>query len=143
LSKVNFIIEKTEEKNSFIRLCYFEEQVYNELESTQAWTPVKRVLIDSDQKQLIYVIENEDGWQYIRFPLVLWQEIDEALVKEQDMLLVLSKTEDGEAYKTVLLKDFHKECKDLILNMRQNANYGEDMSSIVEKYFAGTIQQLV
>jgi hypothetical protein len=143
LSKVNFIIEKTEEKNSFIRLCYFEEYIYDELDSTQEWTPVKRVLIDSDQKQLIYVIENQEGWQYARFPLDLWSEIDEALVKEQDMLLVLSKTEDGEVYKSLLLKDFHKECKELILNMRQNANYGEDMSSIVEQYFAGTIQQLV
>jgi hypothetical protein len=143
LSKVNFIIEKTEEKNSFIRLCYFEEHVYDEIKSSQEWTPVKRVLIDSDQKHLIYVIENQEGWQYVRFPLELWKDIDEALVKEQDMLLVLSKTEDGEVYKSVLLKDFHKECKELILNMRQNANYGEDMSSIVEQYFAGSIQQLV
>lgn len=143
MSKINFIIEKTEEKNAFIRLCYFEENVYDELDSTQEWTPVKRVLMDSDQKHLIYVVENEEGWQYVRFPLALWKEIDEALVKEQDMLLVLSKTEAGAVHKSVLLKEFHKECKDLVLNMRQNANYGEDMSSIVEKHFAGTIQQLV
>jgi hypothetical protein len=143
LSTVNFIIEQTKEKNDFIRLCFLEEQVYQELDSTQEWNPIKRVLMDSDQKHLIYVIESQNGWEYVRFPLALWKDIDVALVKEQDMLLVLSKTKEGEVHKSLLLKEFHKECKDLILNMRENANYGEDMAGLVEEHFAETIQQLV
>lgn len=124
-------------------LCFLQEEVYNQIDLSQEWVPMKRVLMDSDQKHLIYVIDINGTWEYIRFPLSLWQSIDQSIVKEQDILLVLSKTENNEVHKSILLKDFHKESKDLILNMRDNANYGEDMSKLVEEHFARTIEQLV
>jgi hypothetical protein len=124
-------------------LCFLQEELYSQIDLSQEWVPMKRVLMDSDQKHLIYVIDVNDSWEYIRFPLSLWKSIDESIVKDQDILLVLSKTENNEVHKSILLKDFHKETKDLILNMRDNANYGEDMSKLVEEHFARTIEQLV
>lgn len=143
MNKVHFIINKTVEKNAFMCLCFLQEELYGQIDLSQEWVPMKRVLMDSDQKHLIYVIDINDSWEYIRFPLSLWKSIDETLVKDQDILLVLSKTENNEVHKSILLKDFHKETKDLIFNMRDNANYGEDMSKLVEEHFARTIEQLV
>lgn len=124
-------------------LCFFKDEVYDQIDLSQEWITMNRVLVDSDQKHLIYVIDTNGSWEYIRFPLSLWKSIDESIVKDQDMLLVLSKTKDNEVHKSILLKNFHKECKDLIINMRDNANYGEDMSNLVEEHFARTIEQFV
>ncbi|GAA0380479.1 hypothetical protein [Bacillus horti] len=135
MSNLHFIIEKLEEKNNMLCLCYFKPDVYNSLQEVEEWQPEKRLLMDSDKKQLVYIIDTPSGWEYIRFPIELWKTVDQALVKEQDFLLVTSVTESGEAHKSFILKDFRKEAVDLILNMRNNANYGEDMSELVEEHF--------
>lgn len=142
MDSLSLIIEKIEEKNKMMCLCYFEAAVYASLVHTEEWKAEKRVLMDSDQKHLIYVIDTPNGWQYVRFPLGLWKQIDQLLVQDQDLMLVTSVTPEGEAYKSFILKDFQKEALDTVRNMRNNANYGEDMSSIVEEHFAQTISQL-
>lgn len=142
MNNTYYMIEKIEEKNSMLCLCYFDPTVYASAEDTEEWKPEKRMLMDSDQKHLIYVIDTASGWKYVRFPLPLWKSIDQLLVKDQDVMLVTSMTAEGEAHKSFILKNFHQEMKDLILNMRNNANYGEDMSSLVEEHFAQTISHL-
>ncbi|MDQ0339740.1 hypothetical protein J2S00_002533 [Caldalkalibacillus uzonensis] len=138
-----YIIERIESKNKFMALCFFKDEVYNQLNEQQEVQPVERVLMDSDHKQLIYVIEIDGQWQYIRFPLSLWRTIDGVLVGEQDVFLVLSVTEDGSPYRSIPLKKFHDECVELIRNMRGNANYGEDMADLVEEHFSQTISTLL
>ncbi|WP_202078700.1 hypothetical protein [Caldalkalibacillus salinus] len=142
MSQLHFIIDKMEDKNAFMKVCYFETSVYGQLQSPEEWTPTSRVLVDSDQKHLIYVVDTPSGWEYIRFPLKLWKQIDEALAKDQDIVLVTSLTDNGEAHQSFLLKDFRRECLELIENMKDNANYGEDMADIVEDYFATTLENV-
>ncbi|GGK12587.1 UPF0738 protein [Caldalkalibacillus thermarum] len=143
MSQVSYIIERIEPKNKLMALCFLADKVYEQLADTQEIRPVERVLMDSDHKQLIYVIEINGQWQYIRFPLPLWKSIDQVLVGEQDLFLVLSVTEDGLPYRSVPLKRFHEECVELIRNMRGNANYGEDVADLVEEHFAQTINALL
>jgi len=142
MNQTHFIIEKTEEKNAFMRLYYFSEEVYQNINAEQEWTPMKRLLVDSDQKHIIYVMEIADKWEYIRFPENQWPSLDEALVKDQDLMLVISKTESGEVHKSILLKNFQKEMKDLVQNMKENANYGEEVEQLVEKYFSKTLASI-
>jgi hypothetical protein len=142
MSDIPLIIDKIEEKNSFMQLAFFEQSTYERITSVEAWVPLKRILVDSEQKQFIYVIETQQGWEHIRFPLRVWKTIDQILVQDQDLMLVTSLNEEGEALKSILLKDFNREGKELVMNMRGNANYGEEMVDIVEEYFAQTIQSL-
>lgn len=116
--------------------------MYKHIDSDTEWVPMQRLLVDSDEKHLIYVLDVKDRWEHVRFPLELWKTLDEAVIKDQDLMLVVSQTPEGSAHKTVLLKDFVRELKELIPNMQDNANYGEDMSILVEEHFSKTIQQL-
>lgn len=136
------IIADITQKNNFIALCQFEETIYDHIKQgdVNSWKPMERLLCDSDAQQLVYVIEVDDQWQYIRFPLQLWSEIDNILAKEQDVLLVISRTDDGQVHKSIPLKSFHKEGVELIKNMRDNANYGEEVTKLVEEHFQQTIE---
>lgn len=140
MNNTHFIIERIEEKNAFIKLCYLEKSFYLEKQEEE-WIPMSRLLVDSDEKQLIYIVEVGQEWKYIRFPLSAWKSLDEVIAKEQDLFLVLSLTEEGEVHKSIPLKDFSQEGRELIRNMLNNMNYGEGMSSIIEKEFSETIKQ--
>lgn len=142
MNKELFIIEKLEAKNSFMALCYLPLHTYTEVQDIDQWKPIQRLLMDSDAKQMVYVLESEEGWQYIRFPIELWKELDHIISNGQDLMLVTSTTAAGEAYKSIILKGFEKEAKELVANMRFNANYGEDMEQLVEEHFQETIKQL-
>lgn len=141
LSNIHFIIDRIEEKNAFMQVCYFTNDTYQQIEHGE-WEAEKRVLMDSDQKQFVYVVDTPDGWEYIRFPIEQWKVIDQIVSNDQDVMLVTSITEEGEPHKSIQLKDFSKECKELLNNMRDNSNYGEDMSDLVKEYFPQTIAQL-
>lgn len=138
----SLIIEKIEAKNSFMALCYLPIKVYAEHKEMDQWKPIERLLMDSDQKQMVYVLENGEGWQYIRFPLEMWKQLDHIISSGQDLMLVTSTTASGEAYKSIILKGFEKEARDLVANMRFNANYGEELEQLVEEKFPETIKKL-
>ncbi|WP_025026651.1 hypothetical protein [Caldalkalibacillus mannanilyticus] len=139
MNNTHFIIERIEDKNAFIKLCYLEKSFYLEKQEEE-WIPMSRLLVDSDEKQLIYIVEVGQEWKYIRFPLSVWKSLDEVIAKEQDLFLVLSLTEEGEVHKSIPLKDFSQEGRELIRNMLNNMNYGEGMSSIIEEEFSETIK---
>jgi|GEM_PF-5032024 len=139
----HFIIEHLVEKNSFNTLVFFEKDFYTNEIFKKNWTPMSRVLVDSDLQQLIYIVDIEGEWIHLRFPISLWKQLDKVIANQLDLFLVMSLTEEGTASKTIPLKDFAQEGKDLIQNMRGNSNYGEGMSELIEDKFASTIQQLV
>jgi hypothetical protein len=142
VNKIHFIIEQIEEKNPFMQICYFSNDTLQKLEPNTNWAPMKRLLMDSDLKHFIYVVEVDEKWEYIRFPLPTWSKLDEVISNDQDLYLILSRTPDGSIHKSLLLSEFSKEGKELIFNMKENANYGEEMAGIIEANFPKTIQQL-
>jgi hypothetical protein len=141
VSRTNFIIQRIEEKNDFISICYFADADYARIDATAKWTSLNNILVDSDKKEIIYVLDVDDEWVYIRFPVHTWEALDRVLAKEQDVMLVLSTTEAGEAHKTIPVKGFLQEATELVQNMHQNANYGDEMIAAVEQRFTLTLEK--
>lgn len=142
MHQTQFTIQHIEEKNDFFALCFFEEQTYEKIDPQAEWIPLKRLLVNSDQQQIIYMMDVEGEWVHICFPLHLWRKLDRVMMKDQDLMLVLSKTEAGEAHRTVPFKNFRQECLELVGNMRDNANYGEIIVEMVEEVFPETLRTL-
>jgi hypothetical protein len=146
LKQDHFIIDHIEDKKetlSSYKVCHFNRAFYTEHPEEKEWIPMKRMLVDSDQKHIIYVVEINDKWEYVRFPLHLWKLLDEAIHQKQNIEIVLSLTAEGNVHKTLRLQEIHTELRELVGNMRSNANYGEGMSDVIEEHFPLTIQQFV
>lgn len=135
-----FIIDRIVVENESIRYCYLEEQEYDKINKIREWKAVNRMLVDSEEQQLIYVIEGDGEWQHVRFPISVWKDIDAALVLKQEVYLVTAINEAGESVATLKLSDFREECRELLINMVQNVNYGEELFQLAEEHFHPAIR---
>ena len=88
-----------------------------------------QMLVDSDQLSFIYIIDKEDGYQYVTIPAGTWNVIQEGLQTGLETYL----TNNGGKLK---LDSFHSEMEYLIENITGNSNYGEEMVAKVEQVFA-------
>ncbi|MBS8263112.1 hypothetical protein DYI25_01520 [Mesobacillus boroniphilus] len=87
-----------------------------------------QMLVDSDQLSFIYIVDKEDGYQYVTIPVDTWSVIQEGLQAGIETFL----TNDGGKLK---LESFHGEMEYLIANITGNSNYGEEMVTKVEQVF--------
>lgn len=141
MSQTHFIIDRIESINEFMSLCYFRDNVYEDIQDDWVWTPLERLLVDSNHKEMVYMMDVGDEWIYIRFPLDVWKQLAEDLVQDKDFMLVISKTGNGHVQQSIPLQGFQKEASELIKNMRNNTNYGSDMISIVDEYFSKMVEE--
>jgi hypothetical protein len=88
-----------------------------------------QMLVDSDQLSFIYIVDNEDGYQYVTIPEAAWNAIQQGLQGELEVFL-------ANAGGKLKLDSFRGEMKYLIENITGNSNYGEEMVTKVEQVFA-------
>lgn len=139
-TNVHFIIDRIVEENESTCCAYFQEQLYDKINNIREWKDINRMLVDSELKQLIYVLEIENEWQNIRFPISVWQEINSLLTSGQQLYLAVSIDHTGNSLSRIALSQFSEECNELLNNMVQNVNFGEELSQLAEAYFESAIQ---
>jgi hypothetical protein len=142
MSQGELTVSRIEIKNGRIGLCFFESALYGRLPFGEKIKPMERVLVDSDQKQLIYIVESEERWLNIRFPQSVWLNLDQLFSQNGELFLVVSLTEEGGPAKSIPLKHFDRECIELIGNIRHNANYGRELPELVEASFKRIIAHM-
>ncbi|WP_423409735.1 hypothetical protein AABM38_06975 [Heyndrickxia sp. MSNUG] len=92
-------------------------------------TATGQMLVDSDQLSFIYIVEKDEGYQYISIPYETWNVIHEGLGSGMEANLAAG----GHKLK---LQGFSEEMEYLISNIKGNSNYGEEMVAKVEQVFA-------
>ncbi|WP_042349475.1 hypothetical protein [Bacillus massiliigorillae] len=90
--------------------------------------PKGQMLVDSDQFAFVYIVECENEYMYLSLPENTWPELNE-VCKHQSPVVLSNDVEEIE------LPQFVEELLYLIDNIKDNANYGEEMGLKVEKVF--------
>ncbi|ANC76664.1 hypothetical protein JYA63_12060 [Fictibacillus nanhaiensis] len=93
------------------------------------WKDSERMLVDSDGLAFIYVLEDEEGFNYISIGHNHWNEVKKALVEDAVFVVQNEKREELE------LTAFSREMDFLTDNIQGNANYGQQMEDEVIKVF--------
>ncbi|HZH58389.1 MAG TPA: hypothetical protein VEY70_02175 [Metabacillus sp.] len=90
-----------------------------------------QMLVDSDHLAFIYILESKDEFVYVSLPYQIWPQLKEALDKEYrvDMKIYDQQIE---------LENLKEELRYLLENIKDNANYGEEMESKVVELFSLT-----
>lgn len=83
-----------------------------------------QVLVDSDQLAFIYIMDLKEDFVYTNLPAEVWPQLKTGL----DQQLPIDLSVNGI---TVELIDIHDELSYLLENIKDNANYGEDMEKKV------------
>ena len=131
--------EKIERKgSSSLRNIYnIESYVYlhnkltfsvNEKVATIQITPVGQVIVDSDQRAFLYIVEEDGAFNYLSFGEKMWPALIEMIQRCENPYLILDE-------KTIELHHFYEELEALIYNIEGNDNYGESFVDAVETAF--------
>lgn len=102
--------------------------ILNETKQLSQLQPTGQVLADSDQEAFLYVIDENDTYNYLSFGKSIWSQLVHILVSDQKAFL---KVEDG----VLELTDFAQELTGLLYNIEGNSNYGEAFVQAVEATF--------
>ncbi|GAE32687.1 hypothetical protein [Halalkalibacter hemicellulosilyticus] len=100
-----------------------------ELSVAQELKPGERMLVDSDQLEFIYILENEEGFFYVSFSEPIWESLK--LMKEQSKRCIVQLNDQVE----VELKNLFEELNYLLSNIDGNGNYGEELEDAVKRVF--------
>ncbi|MFJ5769225.1 hypothetical protein [Psychrobacillus sp. NPDC093180] len=110
-------------------------QLENDIRFTLEVTPDKpsinaggRMITDSDSLSFVYLLEDEDGYHYVKFGQDVWPLLVNTLKAEDDPTLQFGNIE-------LTLKNFKEELEMLIFNIEGNDNYGVEFSKAVEEAF--------
>lgn len=90
--------------------------------------PANQILVDSDSVAFIYLVEEGDGYSYIRFPQTVWSGLVQLCKEQKNPYLSLGDRE-------IELYDFVDELQMLLLNIEGNDNYGSHFVEQVEEVF--------
>ncbi|MBU8787341.1 MULTISPECIES: UPF0738 family protein [Bacillus] len=90
--------------------------------------PAGRMLADSDHFAFVYILEQGDSFQYAILNESIWPDMKSALDRHIPVFLNIGKEE-------LELEGFHTELQYLIDNIKDNANYGEEMEERVKRAF--------
>lgn len=123
-----YTVEKYEKKQ---HRFYFS---LNDDASTIQIEPANQVLADSDAVAFIYLVEEGDGYSYIRFPQTVWTGLVELLKEQKNPHLAVGDRE-------IELHDFVDELQTLLFNIEGNDNYGSHFVEQVEEAFQELLQQ--
>ncbi|MFS0782857.1 hypothetical protein [Bacillus sp. 1P06AnD] len=99
-----------------------------QMDSPSTIKPKGQMLVDSDQFALVYIIEYMDEYVYLSFGEGCWPALNNGM---QAGLPVYVK----HSGKEIELIDFMEELAYLIDNIKDNANYGDEMGNKVEQVF--------
>ncbi|MDI2589653.1 hypothetical protein OR571_21745 [Psychrobacillus sp. NEAU-3TGS] len=110
-------------------------QLENDIRFTLEVTPDKpsinaggRMITDSDSLSFVYLLEDEDGYHYVKFGQAVWPLLVNTLKAEDDPTLQFGNIE-------LTLINFKEELEMLIFNIEGNDNYGVEFSKAVEEAF--------
>ncbi|RHW39857.1 hypothetical protein D1B33_03115 [Lysinibacillus yapensis] len=106
----------------------------NENENKIQIQPAGKVITDSDQLALIYLVEENEEYSYIQFPQNTWSSIVEGLKSEKNPTLVL-----GDQH--IELVEFNEELTMLLFNIEGNDNYGKEFVEAIETAFAEILKE--
>ncbi|WP_397537296.1 hypothetical protein [Rummeliibacillus pycnus] len=98
------------------------------------WRPAGQMITDSDDMAFIYLMDEEDGYSYVKFPQAVWPLLVETLQSKVNPMLKWN-TEQIE------LVNFQDELQSLIYNIEGNYNYGEVFTTTVEETFAELLSE--
>ncbi|CAG9622831.1 UPF0738 family protein [Sutcliffiella rhizosphaerae] len=87
-----------------------------------------QMLVDSDNLAFIYKLETASEFLYVSIKDDYWADINQAIQEKKAVVLV---TKDV----ALLLTNMEEEIDYLIENIRDNANYGEEMEKRVNEIF--------
>lgn len=122
-----YLVEKSTIQDSHI--C-FELENQDEIQ----WQPAGQMITDSDDMAFIYLMDEKDGYSYVKFPQSIWPVLVETLQSKENPILKWG-TEQIE------LVNFQEELQSLIYNIEGNYNYGEIFTTAVEKTFAKLLSE--
>ncbi|MCM3595215.1 hypothetical protein M4D55_05370 [Metabacillus idriensis] len=91
-------------------------------------TATGQVLVDSDQLAFIYIMDHHEDFIYTNLPAAVWPQLKTALDSEVPVDLNVNGL-------TIELTDLHEELSYLLENIKDNANYGEEMEKKVVETF--------
>lgn len=117
-----YIVEKYEVIHNRV---YFS---LNDNESKIQIEPANQILVDSDEIAFIYLVEEGDGYSYIRLPQSVWPGLVQLCKDQKNPYLSLDDRE-------IELHNFIDELQMLLLNIEGNDNYGSHFVDQVEKVF--------
>lgn len=110
-------------------------QLENDIRFTLEVTPDQpsinaggRMITDSDSLSFVYLLEDEDGYHYVKFGQDVWPLLVNTLRAEDDPTLQFGNIE-------LTLTKFKEELEMLIFNIEGNDNYGATFSKAVEEAF--------
>ncbi|MBB4824462.1 hypothetical protein HNO89_001684 [Sporosarcina luteola] len=95
--------------------------------------PSKKMITDSDELAFVYLLETDEGYTYIHFPLDVWPQMAQVLASGKQPILQWNDEEIG-------LPGFVEELTMLVFNIEGNDNYGEEFSTAVEREFNAILQ---
>lgn len=107
------------------QLQLLADEVSFSLEEVQA---SNQMLVDSDQLSFIYKLETATEFVYVSIPHSFWSAIKNAVEEKKAIVLVVGKI-------ALLLTQFAEELQYLVENIKDNANYGEEMEKKVTEVF--------
>ncbi|WP_078548051.1 UPF0738 family protein [Litchfieldia alkalitelluris] len=87
-----------------------------------------QMLVDSDNLSFIYIVETNDEYVYLSFPTSVWGSLRKLI---EDKLIPVLRQNGQE----IVLEGIAEELTYLVQNIEGNANYGEEMVSMVEETF--------
>lgn len=90
-----------------------------------------QMLVDSDHLAFIYILDSSEAFVYASLPQSIWAELRTAT---EENLPVIAKLGDQE----IELIDLSDELTYLLGNIKDNANYGEEMETKVVEAFLTT-----
>ena len=92
-----------------------------------------QMITDSDSMAFIYLLEDESGYNYLKFGQEVWPLLVNTLKAVADPSLQVGDKE-------LALQGFKEELNMLIFNIEGNDNYGADFSRAVEEAFSEILQ---
>lgn len=103
--------------------------ILNEKKQLSQLQPTGQVLADSNHKAILYIIDENDTYNYLSFGKSIWSQLAHMIVSDQKAFL---KVEGG----VMELTNFAEELKALLYNIEGNSNYGEAFVQAIENAFA-------
>ncbi len=88
-----------------------------------------QMLVDSDHLAFIYILESDDEFVYASLPHQIWPQLKEALDKDYQVYMELNEQQ-------IELENLLEELRYLLENIKDNANYGDELESKVVELFS-------
>ncbi len=88
-----------------------------------------QMLVDSDHLAFIYILESGDEFVYASLPHQIWPQLKDAMDNSYKVELKINDQQ-------LELENLMEELSYLLENIKDNANYGEEMESKVVELFS-------